>query len=299
MTQAVKIDWISVTIRDVPVDIREQVESVGQLGAGMLYEITGHIGPWSESEKGAYGYTNTAKAECGTSVLYSVPISGNGIHIRYPGSSLGLGLSELEFHHKQGHAFTRIDIATDVKLEQPFDIGGWYSMAECGKAKTKAKKTALMISDTGKTLYVGSRTSEKYLRIYDKGGEQGGEQGVWLRAELEVKGRAANRLVDEIFRRGLNIIPSAINGFCSFEGDVWGNWLGSDIERIPSERKETDTRAWLLDIPAKALARLVVSGDREVKRAFDAAVARHVGQELGDKVDAKNSARFNRSLDKS
>jgi len=299
MTQAVKIDWISVTIRDVPIDVKQQVESMGRLGAGMLYEITGHIGPWVEEERGAYGYTNTAKAESGASVLYSVPIGSNGVHIRYPGTSLGLGLSELEFHCKLGHAFTRIDIATDIVLDQPFDIGGWYSMLQSKKVETRAKKNSLMLSSTGKTLYVGSRTSEKFLRIYDKGGEQGEEKGLWLRAELEVKGRSAGRLAEEIFRRGIDIIPKIINGFCSFDSALWHDWIGSDVERIPSERKDTDTKKWLLDIPAKALARLIANGDGEVKRAFDAAVARHVGVQLGDKVDAKSAARFNSLLDKS
>lgn len=45
----------------------------------------------------------------------------------------------------------------------------------------------LIQSDTGDTLYIGKRTSNRYIRIYDKGGEQGGERNRIIRYEVEYK----------------------------------------------------------------------------------------------------------------
>ncbi|WP_180295747.1 replication initiation factor domain-containing protein, partial [Snodgrassella communis] len=44
-------------------------------------------------------------------------------------------------------------------------------------------------TNRGKTLYIGSRKSSKYCRIYEKGKEQGDEQSKWVRFELELKNK--------------------------------------------------------------------------------------------------------------
>lgn len=55
------------------------------------------------------------------------------------------------------------------------------------------KRTLITNSDGGATLYIGSRTSDWFTRIYDKGIEQkAAPPGHWLRFELEIKGRAAD-----------------------------------------------------------------------------------------------------------
>jgi phage replication initiation protein len=41
----------------------------------------------------------------------------------------------------------------------------------------------------GKTLYIGSRKSSKYCRVYEKGKEQGDERSKWVRFELELKNK--------------------------------------------------------------------------------------------------------------
>lgn len=43
--------------------------------------------------------------------------------------------------------------------------------------------------NTGKTFYVGSRKSSKYVRVYEKGKQLGDKQSVWTRFEIEFKAR--------------------------------------------------------------------------------------------------------------
>jgi DNA relaxase NicK len=53
-----------------------------------------------------------------------------------------------------------------------------------------AKRSLILNSDGGSTLYIGSRVSDRFARLYDKGIEQGTTAaGKWWRLELELKGR--------------------------------------------------------------------------------------------------------------
>lgn len=84
---------------------------------------------------------------------------------------------------------SRIDIAAD-------DFAGRYPISwaleqyEAGRFDKRGQRPkARLIDDmgnrTGKTLYIGSRTSENQLRIYEKGREQGDPDSPWMRFEGE------------------------------------------------------------------------------------------------------------------
>jgi DNA relaxase NicK len=51
----------------------------------------------------------------------------------------------------------------------------------------KLKCTHLVNSQGGSTLYVGSRNSDQFGRLYDKGAQQGGPPGFTWRYEVELK----------------------------------------------------------------------------------------------------------------
>jgi len=57
------------------------------------------------------------------------------------------------------------------------------------------KSFSFLKSKTGETTYLGSRASERMLRFYDKGGQQGVPVD-WLRLEFEFKGGHAHRAVE-------------------------------------------------------------------------------------------------------
>lgn len=90
---------------------------------------------------------------------------------------------------------TRIDLAADdFKGEYPlawardqYEAGAFDNRGQ----KPKARLIDDMGNNTGKTLYIGTRASEKQLRVYEKGKEQGDEQSPWVRYECEF--HASNR----------------------------------------------------------------------------------------------------------
>jgi hypothetical protein len=86
--------------------------------------------------------------------------------------------------------------------------------------QVNAQKTVSLIeSPAGDTFYLGSRSSEKMVRVYDKGKEQGVPQD-WLRIEMEFKGESASRAADAAQYNVSNLIAPLAKFF-----DVAGNSL--------------------------------------------------------------------------
>lgn len=84
---------------------------------------------------------------------------------------------------------------TRVDFQVTASATHWVSMVEdCYKQAREIERnnpnypTVTFITGTrGDTLYLGRRTSDKVLRLYDKGAEQGGEAGYIYRWEVEYK----------------------------------------------------------------------------------------------------------------
>lgn len=100
---------------------------------------------------------------------------------------------------------SRIDVAVDVYLnpEVPSltrDVYQTLFHKPPGNGRP-AKRTLILNSDGGSTLYIGSRVSDRFARIYDKGIEQQtAPAGNWYRFELEVKGDSSHPFADQLLR---------------------------------------------------------------------------------------------------
>ncbi len=101
---------------------------------------------------------------------------------------------------KDGH-FGRIDVALDDR-SGVIDVDHIYASVHAGNCVSHFRKSQLIAGldlgsgeDTGKTICMGSRQSDTYLRIYDKAAEQRGKgkqvEGTWVRWEMEWKAERA------------------------------------------------------------------------------------------------------------
>lgn len=90
---------------------------------------------------------------------------------------------------------TRIDVAHDF-LNGEYTPEKAYKQWNKGKFSLTNRKPKLETRGTdwhdpkgtsGKTLYIGSRESSKYLRVYEKGKAFGDKSSPWVRAEVEFK----------------------------------------------------------------------------------------------------------------
>jgi DNA relaxase NicK len=101
---------------------------------------------------------------------------------------------------QQGH-FGRIDVALDDR-NGVIDVDRVHAAVVAGQCVSHFRQSRLISGldvgsglDTGKTLCMGSRQSDTYLRIYDKAAEQRAKErsvdGPWIRWEMEWKAERA------------------------------------------------------------------------------------------------------------
>jgi len=101
---------------------------------------------------------------------------------------------------RNGHV-GRLDVALDDRSGL-IDVDGIYAAVVAGHCVSHFRKSQLIAgldlgsgADTGKTLCMGSRQSDTYLRIYDKAAQQRSKgisvEGPWVRWEMEWKDERA------------------------------------------------------------------------------------------------------------
>lgn len=122
---------------------------------------------------------------------------------------------------------SRLDFAVDI-LEtefKPADIWTAWKVAHQGNLQ---KSVTLIESPSGDTFYLGSRSSEKMVRCYDKGKEQGLDTQ-WLRIEMEFKGDAASRAADAA-QYNINNLVAPLQKFVDVAGHrlLDAVWLMAD-----------------------------------------------------------------------
>lgn len=187
-----------------------------------------------------------------------------------------MGLTETELLKDvagiTGMKVTRLDVAldtTDTRLspqEAKKDFGN-------GKFETRArsvheiKKTGKGGEYEGHTVYVGSRQSEQFLRIYDKAKEQGTE-GHLTRVELELKDQPAHEAMFAIIRYGgEQATRAAFNRFFRWQNAAWQDIMAGvsvSVDRLAVE--DIDKREeWLMRVAVPAVVKAIKDGNNGVK----------------------------------
>lgn len=153
---------------------------------------------------------------------------------------------------------TRLDVAFDTRNAAitPAKIyNAWGSGALTTKARTIRRVQGK--TDTqhgaGYTVYIGSRQSEQFLRVYDKNAEQAARgkeidlpDELWTRAELELKGGKARRALTALGKEGMSLGGELIAQFCDWpDNTVWQDIrTGNTQVDLSVGRKETDFETW-------------------------------------------------------
>jgi hypothetical protein len=173
-----------------------------------------------------------------------------------------------------GAKCTRMDIALDI-------VGGTYTVkqfqtaVERKQAKTTSKTWRVMQgSGGGHTLYIGSRASERMVRVYDKNAqmaakfsnEQGKWEGNWVRVEAEIKGDTAKNLLKSCADNDItDVLRSHLVSFIDFPTiPEYAKALSMDgafVEPTPTKRKKTQTRHWLISTVAPTIAKEIAHDD--------------------------------------
>ncbi len=245
--------------------------------------------------------------------LLPVPCAANG----FLGGWRGF-LDELQ---ELGCTFPRVDFALD-------DTAGRLDLdkiAECWRAKNCASRFQTMDERrkhrrdgdlVGHTLNFGDRTSQMFVRIYNKRLEQimKGEEvpyAQWVRTEVEAKGKGAAALVARFVTEGAAVVVQALRHYLDFKEatgdsnrsrrptcDWWGGFLDW-AEKVPVG---IGSAARTLEGMAKALRRQWSTGIALLLEAeshgadWFSELLEHGQQGLWSRVTGKMKAKYSSLL---
>lgn len=168
------------------------------------------------------------------------------------------------------HRVTRLDLAMDFTFDRPVDLAGdIFKKLSKGKVNKQRKFSLYSGSDLGKTLYLGSRTSMQFGRLYDKGIEAGRERArkLW-RAEVEYKkpmsGSVATALRDkEPNSREMAICDTIGEWFAERKAELFTAEERANAIHVSVEQRITTADkklAWLRTQVAPTVAQLISAG---------------------------------------
>lgn len=186
--------------------------------------MTYFVGDYREA-KPQKPYLQAFEMFCGEDVIFKVSHGGiNPNPYLVASSNNSSRVSEFLKLHFPNHSVSRFDTAIDFD-----ETGAWKSLVDLGFYL--AEKYNLKVNQMGdwrdegkggRTLYIGSRTSVTYLRIYEKGKEQIQKlidvdaSKNWVRVELEVKPQ----------NKGAKAFASKMKPHELFGSSKWGIELG-------------------------------------------------------------------------
>lgn len=276
------IDWVSVTM---PPNEARLFSCLEQFGA---------IVP--TSTKGLNGYDKKIAHESGMLHLISNKREDMGEHFMFSGNALRwiwgkYNLSPFELLKTAIDEYSgrcsRVDFAIDVK-NVPLVPSELYLLENTVKGKGRKPKPHLHIEPDGsQTLYIGSRESEKTLRIYNKAAEQGLPSSVlWTRIEMEFKGMNAHSIGWHAARDTQQDFYEMCCAFIAkhFDCDnaIYKEAISqkSAVIALPKP-DERDTFKWLVNSVAPSLARLMVENpSRDIWGEFCEAVEKMINRKL-------------------
>lgn len=274
------IDWLSFTLpHDMP--RTNDGPSHGRLATWSLAE---GVTEW-RSEKPRFGYS---AAFCPSSfpgpVVYCWPQDGRShTHVQWSGSALSSnGRADALLHDTvaAGNRVTRLDLAIDIMAGDPLDV--WVAAGR-GEVLTTLRKRTMVTSDTGITVYLGSRSSDRFVRVYDKAGQLG-LPGPWVRVELELKGDAANGIARFLAQEGVTPIMATVRAVVDCPTLPWWTdaFRGHDaVWGAPKIEARPDRSAWI----AKQVVPALIDMHRTDLSAFMSTyrdLVSRVGQATGE-----------------
>lgn len=215
------------------------------------------------------GYDNAVELiEHGARINWSSKRDDMGVHIALNGNALSWfrsksvdGLQMLKWIKQDHGRVSRIDLAIDMYNTglQQAEFSKDTLKAYHGKGRTP-RITRVLNDDRSYTVYVGARTSDKFMRIYDKAKERGDFSRDIIRVEIECKGMVAHAIGHEFptmsYEGCLAMAKTLMRNQADFKMKAWNDMLKSEhvVLALPTT-KERKTLEWLLVSAAPALAK--------------------------------------------
>jgi hypothetical protein len=241
----ISIDWLAVTFKEFERETETFIRTYASA-------------PTVQDMSARNGYTVATMDGNGVQLLWNPDYSSMGHHAVFGGSSLrNLFTSGVVSPHSllracidAGGSISRLDLAKDL-TEQPIDYEKVYQSLKQGHNGGTARNISRLESaDGGTTIYVGSRQSERFVRLYDKAIEQKLPNAIWARLEVETKGMVARAVATALLSnsRWSDAFDAAV---VAMVGDVQKAGLAEFFPGgrvpigLPKIERQTDREMWI------------------------------------------------------
>lgn len=266
MITAWSIDWLSGTFKNGASDL--DLRKATQFG----YPLK----TWSQTQP-KFGYGQAFTHPLGHLVMANYSRPEMGVHLAFGGRALK-SLAEggqyavdlLDWMLQSGAKITRLDLAIDV-FDTPIDPSELVKKPRVSSMPGSAKKWRIWRGeDNGCTAYIGSRKSEKFMRIYDKAAETGDTSRPWTRFEVELKGTAARAAALQMSLLTDDERPKFIKGLvCALfnpDDEIFQEAMKGEAVQLKTVKDTEDNSLdWLLTTVSKSIAKAMMRrGDIDV-----------------------------------
>jgi len=162
-----------------------KIDYLAITGGQALIDFVKSLGPTKET-KGLLGYPCGLVSDLSGVSVYFGGSAEMGVHLRLSGEGCDNLRDNLAEVLRMGRA-SRLDLALDGV---PISVSQFAKLHQSGLTRGLSQRYTMMTSNHGEsdsTYYVGSRQSEKFIRVYTKNRET-------TRIEIEAKGALAHAL---------------------------------------------------------------------------------------------------------
>lgn len=249
-----------------------------------------------------FGYSRATMDDNGVVIQWNPDRTDMGHHVIFSGSSLRNIFSKTEVQprtllrsvHDAGGSVSRLDLAKDC-TGKTIDLQSVYKSLEQGDNRGNARTFGQIRSnDNGHTIYIGSRQSERFIRIYDKAAQEHIQGMLWTRLELETKGMVARALSAQLLVVDAweSTFDAVVQGMVLLpDRTLMGAFFEQGVCKIglPKIEKQTDRERWISDQVISAVAKHYIDHpeSKGVKRLRD----------ILDLIDNQRSGKFDNQVD--
>lgn len=189
MALTITLDWVSFTLKDKSDEAETWIHNYASPETGVPCKPVQNYTEAYQASNGVLVCWNTRRAEMGTHIV----IGGSALRNIWEHHEISQR-ALLEQIMYIGGRVSRLDIAKDLP-NVPIDYDQIYQKAKTGDYLGSARTPERHQSERdGDTIYIGSRKSDKFFRIYNKAAEKRLSGQLWARFELETKSMVARSL---------------------------------------------------------------------------------------------------------
>jgi len=261
---SITIDWLAVNFKEITREAENFMSIYARVG-------------FTQDTTPRFGYSHASVDDNGSVIQWNPDREDMGQHVIFAGSALRNLFERSDVQPRtllracsnaRGN-ISRLDLAADLQ-GQAIDLQNLYQSLEQGLNTGNARTFGQIRSnDNGHTIYIGSRQSERFIRIYDKAAQMALSDNQWIRFELETKGMVSRALASMLVETAdwLSIFVGVCSAMVNIPDSAeLGYFYNASRAAIgtPKIEKSSNTEKWIEEQVIPAVAKWYISNPSSI-----------------------------------